>query len=611
MTASSTPSAGPDSAAIVELLRKQRNLQGWWTGELSTSALSTATACMALHLAAQATQDDSERRRFRSLADSGIQWLINHQNSDGGWGDTILSISNISTSMLAFAVLTATDSQHTESLQKAKAYVDRQGGVTAVLNRYGNDRTFSVPILTHCALAGIVDWKDVIPLPFELACVPAGWYAAVRMPVVSYALPALIAIGQVIFHHQSHWNPLIRLLRRKSIRKSLSVLESIQPPNGGFLEATPLTSFVCMSLLGCGHLHHPVTQKCLQFIVQSVRPDGSWPIDTNLTTWVTTLSVNALCGAAPGSELTEDERLPIRNWLLNQQYKTIHPYTNAAPGGWSWTDLPGGVPDADDTPGAMLALLNLRHPSENIPEIERVALRNAALWLLDLQNRDGGWPTFCRGWGTLPFDRSSNDLTAHALRALETLNRRVDSLSTTVRDRISRSVNKGRDFLRKTQRSDGTWLPLWFGHQFNQDEENPLYGTAKVLMFLQDDLNHPATSRMADQAIHWMVANQNPDGGWSARKGLVSSVEETGLAVECLSAVNFVKKPGVLNATRLGAEWLKERVNEGTVVQPSPIGFYFAKLWYFEALYPMIFAASGLIRWVQTNCNMPESSSQE
>jgi hypothetical protein len=38
-------------------------------------------------------------------------------------------------------------------------------------------------------------------------------------------------------------------------------------------------------------------------------------------------------------------------------------------------------------------------------------------WLLDLQNGDGGIPTFCRGWGALPFDRSAPDLTAHALRA--------------------------------------------------------------------------------------------------------------------------------------------------------------------------------------------------
>ncbi len=32
----------------------------------------------------------------------------------------------------------------------------------------------------------------------------------------------------------------------------------------------------------------------------------------------------------------------------------------AAPGGWSWTDQPGAVPDADDTAGALLALHQLR-----------------------------------------------------------------------------------------------------------------------------------------------------------------------------------------------------------------------------------------------------------
>ena len=45
----------------------------------------------------------------------------------------------------------------------------------------------------------------------------------------------------------------------------------------------------------------------------------------------------------------------------------MHPYTNADPGGWAWTNLPGGVPDADDTPGAILALLQLRPDDSGLP----------------------------------------------------------------------------------------------------------------------------------------------------------------------------------------------------------------------------------------------------
>ena len=616
------------------LLLSKRNEHGWWTGRLSTSALSTATAVMALHKAVAATKNETQKQRWQKLVDGGLKWLADHQNSDGGWGDTVLSISNISTTMLAHAVFrVSAAAQWDVFIASSAAYIASAGGVAAVIKRYGKDRTFSVPILTHCALAGIVEWKNVIPLPFELACVPQRLYAAVRMPVVSYALPALIAIGLVIFKHQGHWNPVLRFIRRKAIAPSLRVLESIQPPHGGFLEATPLTSFVCMSLLGCDLFDHVVTQRCLQFIEASVREDGSWPIDTNLTTWVTTLSVNALgerLGVSPPCDqertrTCDQERtrradaqpLAIRSWLLGQQYRQIHPYTHAAPGGWSWTDLPGGVPDADDTPGAMLALMNLRGQDEAFLPEEVASLRAAAIWLLDLQNRDGGWPTFCRGWGTLPFDRSSCDLTAHALRALDLWLQRVSGTDTALKMRTERSMRRGIRFLQNVQRPDGTWLPLWFGHQFNEDDENPLYGTSRVIRALATIGEE--SSDCCQKAVRWILDNQNDDGGWSARRGLESSVEETGLALDSLaslkrganiaagtsqrvpdttgSAHTTGSPPALSNALDRAAQWLAVRVNADTVDRPTPIGFYFARLWYFEDLYPIIFAAAGLNGW--------------
>ena len=697
---------------VQDLLLSKRNEQGWWTGRLSTSALSTATAVMALHKAVAAAQDAQQRDCWQKLVVGGLKWLAEHQNSDGGWGDTVLSISNISTTMLAHAVFRVNACPHGKErgqaprrsepgvkgtsdwrgasprslptpfdtvIESSDEYIRKAGGVPAVIKRYGKDRTFSIPILTHCALAGIVDWKDVMPLPFELACVPHRFYAAVRMPVVSYALPALIAIGQVIFKHRRHWNPVMRLIRHAASQPSLRVLESIQPTHGGFLEATPLTSFVCMSLLGCDLFDHVVTQRCLQFIEASVREDGSWPIDTNLTTWVTTLSVNAMAGeekdsgfrirdsgsagelqprsgdssvpeatasgqsslggqapaerqlasASPRLTVTEGSApaaratgtglpllcsyvsrdsngsvisgavdsgwaLTVRTWLLGQQYRIVHPYTHAAPGGWSWTDLPGGVPDADDTPGAMLALMNLRGPQERLSSEEMASLRAAAVWLLDLQNRDGGWPTFCRGWGTLPFDRSSCDLTAHSLRALHRFLAAVTSEGhepgAGFRARADLAIRKGLRFLQKVQRPDGTWLPLWFGHQFSERDENPLYGTSRVVRAMSTIGGSETVT--CQNAVRWLLENQNDDGGWSARRGLDSSVEETGLALDSLAGFESAR-----SACDRAAEWLAARVDEGTVQNPSPIGFYFARLWYFEDLYPIIFATAGLNRW--------------
>jgi squalene-hopene/tetraprenyl-beta-curcumene cyclase len=43
-----------------------------------------------------------------------------------------------------------------------------------------------------------------------------------------------------------------------------------------------------------------------------------------------------------------------------------------------------------------------------------------------------------------------------------------------------------------------------------------------------------------------------------------------------------------------GATWLIESVERGHWTQPAPIGFYFAKLWYYERLYPIIFTVAAL-----------------
>src|SRR5205814_122353 len=229
--------------------------------------------------------------------------------------------------------------------------------------------------------------------------------------------------------------------------------------------------------------------------------DGSWPIDTNLATWVTTLSVNALAND-PSFRLAHEQRRGICDWLLAQQYREVHPYTRASPGGWAWTDLPGGVPDADDTAGAVLALGNMRSELSEVGKNDLLtAARSGIRWLRDVQNRDGGIPTFCRGWGALPFDRSSADITAHAIRAGLAWR---DDLSPAVRKRLDTAIGRAVKFLCQAQRSDGAWVPLWFGNQFAPGDENPTYGTARVLNALQEltraDLD-PASVRPAGRAI--------------------------------------------------------------------------------------------------------------
>src|SRR5947207_544533 len=164
-----------------DALLAERTPDGHWVGELSSSALSTATAIGALALV---RKHDPAAPNFGPLIANGLRWLREHQNADGGFGDTVKSFSNISTTMLGRAAfhLAGGAGEHADALARAARHLAERFGATpaehaeAVRDRYGKDRTFSVPILMTAALAGLVGWQEVPALPFELACFPQSWF---------------------------------------------------------------------------------------------------------------------------------------------------------------------------------------------------------------------------------------------------------------------------------------------------------------------------------------------------------------------------------------------------------------------------------------------------
>ena len=85
-----------------------------------------------------------------------------------------------------------------------------------------------------------------------------------------------------------------------------------------------------------------------------------------------------------------------------------------------------------------------------------------------------------------------------------------------------------------------------------------------------------------------------------------STVEETALAVEAL--IPAAQQSGrVAAGLGAGLEWLVDAVETGQYLEPSPIGFYFAKLWYYERLYPQLFATRALACACRAVDAIPES----
>ena len=269
-------------------LMQSRTASGMWNGRLSSSAIATSVSVFALQ------RIDSER--FAPYIAHGVKWLHTTMKEDGTWGDSVESPSNMTATLLTYVSLYAVGQAPAQS----RAYLDEQFGghteealISGVLRYYGRDLTFSVPILTMCALAGVISSWDKIPtFPFELATLPQRLFRYLNMPVVSYAIPALIAIGICQLKRKGS---MLRPVRQLFIPKAMKVLQRMQPADGGFLEAAPLTAFVSMCLAEGGFREHEVTRGCAQFLVDTVREEGAWPIDTNLSGWVTSLAGKVFC----------------------------------------------------------------------------------------------------------------------------------------------------------------------------------------------------------------------------------------------------------------------------------------------------------------------------
>ncbi len=553
---------------LTDKLCSLRQEDGIWRGVLSSSAISTSVSLFALY--------EIDKEKYRSVIEAAAKWLEDTMCEDGSWGDSVDSPSNPTATLLSFAALHAVghDSPRTRQL-----LTERFGGysddkiIEGVLKYYGKDLTFSVPILVMCAMTGVIHSWDKIPsFPFELAVLPQRFFRFLNLPVVSYAIPALIAVG--ILRFKKGKRGLVSGIRQQFIPSCLKVLTRLQPEDGGFLEAAPLTAFVSMCMSGAGYREHPVTQKAAQFLVNTVRADGSWPIDTDLSGWLTSLSIRVL-----------GDDLPNRDFLLsrlkNNQTKVEHPFTGAKAGGWGWSDLSGSVPDGDDTSGALIALHHLTGG------VRCKGVKSGVKWLMALQNSDGGMPTFCKGWGKLPFDRSSADITAHALLALGSWRKQ---LPTAFQLQVENSEKRLLKWLETHQAEDGSWTPLWFGDQDSDDEASPVYGTATALDYLAQ-LSYSST--MTQRGIDFLLQSQNKDGGWGGKKGVESKATLTGKALSALAGYADTPKAAMERAV----DYLLKRHDEGTLLKNEPIGLYFARLWYSEELYPLIFVLDGLKKY--------------
>ena len=342
--------------------------------------------------------------------------------------------------------------------------------------------------------------------------------------------------------------------------------------------------------------------------------------------WDTAITIRAL--AASGLEHDHPAIRSSIDWLLRQQIREPGDWAQtvgAEPGGWCFEWANKFYPDCDDTAMALLALqtqfseavaahaalpprLDLAEETEGSNQQSFTSMRDSVLaidrglrWLQAMQNRDGGWGAFDRNNDReflchVPFadhnamiDPSTPDLTGRVLESLAKLGLRLGDAA------IDRAV----DYVRHTQNADGSWFGRW--------GVNYIYGTWQSLTGLTD-VGVPTDDPTVVAGAHWLLAHQQPCGGWGESpesyefphlRGQGSpTASQTAWALMGLMGAGMHDHPAVIRGIRY---LLLTQDDDGTWDEPEFTGTGFPRVFYLRYhYYPIYFPLLALSQWAVT-----------
>jgi squalene-hopene/tetraprenyl-beta-curcumene cyclase len=314
------------------------------------------------------------------------------------------------------------------------------------------------------------------------------------------------------------WIP--QKLRRFAEKKALEWILRHDNKEDGLGGIYTAMEYEVKALLSLGYsLEDPLVQKALEAIRRlEVRVDTmSFMQPCVSPVWDTSIAMHAL------RYLVEPNSTPLQkglDWLSKKQLIGIK-------GDWSLSrpDLKGGgwafqynnpfYPDLDDTAmcaWAMIVVDEMRY-RKNI---------DAALeWLLGMQSKEGGFAAFSIDQNfdylnLIPFadhgallDPPTEDVTGRVLSFFGEVRRRsfcADKKNQEkAKKQLDKSIEKAIDYLKKTQKKDGSWWGRW-GTNF-------LYGTFSALTGLAH-VDQDMSEDWIQKGLAALLNRQNPDGGW-------------------------------------------------------------------------------------------------
>ncbi|MGW0122787.1 squalene--hopene cyclase [Streptomyces sp. NPDC003327] len=618
----------------VEHLLDRQDPEGWWKGDLETNVTMDA--------------EDLLLRQFLGVLDAdttraAARHIRGAQREDGTWATFHGGPGELSATVEAYVALRlAGDLPDAPHMAAASSWVRARGGIAAT-------RVFTRIWL---ALFGWWRWEDLPEIPPELVFLPR-WFplniydfgcwarqTIVPLTVVSAKRPVRPAPFPLDELHTdparpnpprplaplTGWDGLFqrfdkalhvyhrfapRALRRTAMNVAARWIVERQENDGcwGGIQPPAVYSIIALHLLGYD-LEHPVMRAGLEsldrFAVWREETPGTGGRDggparmveaCQSPVWDTCLATIALVDAG----LAPDHPALVKavDWMLDEEITRTGDWAvrrpGLPPGGWAFEFHNDNYPDIDDTAEVVLALRRVKHPE---PARVDAAVARAERWTLGMQSRNGAWAAFdadntSRFPNMLPFCDFGEVTDPPSADVTAHV---VEMLAYEGRAQDP-ATRRGIEWLLAAQEPHGGWFGRW--------GVNHVYGTGSVLPALTAaglPVSHPAVRR----AVVWLESVQNKDGGWGEDlrsyddpswigRG-VSTPSQTAWALIALLAAGERES----GAVRRGIAWLTGTQREdGSWDEPYFTGTGFP--WDFSInyhLYRQVFPLTALGRYV-------------
>ena len=507
-----------------------------------------------------------------------IEWFRANQNDDAGWGLDIANISNSEATLFTQLILEQVQERAPDpALQKLVSSIPKSAPHLALTK------------LAYAAF-GQCDWKD---LTFSEGALPLMILArqltkisalGIRLQPPRHRFPPVTMFNTSMFDglfiaEQHTLVPVFILIelntakRPEIIASLVAWLKANVLSDGSWFRVNYITALSVLALIELREKWEPdaeidgLIERGIAWLDKTQNPDGGCREALNLNVWDTALSIITLTAVYN----TVDEKSVLLSKVKDAaQWLVEH---QNADGGWAFSGLrDSSLPsDADDTALGTLALIRVlgADTSEEQRLLHPVIHRGIG-WLRTQQVGNGSWSTYQPGQG----DVGCVSITAHAIEALIAF----DDCDMAGKPNVQTELERGIHWLRRQIHRDGYWRDLWLAKD--------TYGTAcAITALVKAGLKDVAE---VERGVQWLEQRQNADGGWGEDmfgNPTESTVEQTAWSTYALLQVSPENR-----AAQDGIKFLLEHQREDGSWPEQCVGIYWEIIGgYADPIYASVF----------------------